>query len=87
MDFTIKLKLLIIVLKVQWNKAVVLIYDLSTKNITCIIPFFMLNMNKSISKVLFHSRDFGHWYHVIVQLMFIQRVSNDCYYSSKFFAE
>ena len=28
-----------------------------------------------------------HWYKVIVQLMFIQCVSNDCYCSSKFFKE
>ena len=57
---------MMIVLKVPWNKAVVLKYDLSTKNITCIITFFMYNMNQLILKVLFHSKDFVCWYNVIV---------------------
>ena len=48
---------------------------------------FHANVNKLISKVLFHSKDVGHWYSVIVQLMFTQCVSNNCYCSSKFFVE
>ena len=34
-------------------------------------------MNKLILKVLFHSKDVGHWYNVIVQLISIQCVSNN----------
>ena len=44
-------------------------------------------MNILISKVLFHSKDVGHWYNVIVKLIFIQCVSNDSYCSSKFFGK
>ena len=43
-------------------------------------------MNKLISEVLFYSKDVGHWYNIIVQLMFIQCVFNDCNCSSKIFA-
>ena len=51
---------MMIVLKVPSNKGVVLKYDFSTKNITCIITFFILNVNKLISKILFHPKDTGH---------------------------
>ena len=57
---------MMIVLKIPWNKAVELKYDLSAKNITCIITCLMLNMNKLTSKVLFHSKDVGHGYNVTV---------------------
>ena len=51
---------MMIVLKVPWNKEVVLKYDLSTKNITCIFS------QKDFQTQLISSKDVGYWYNVVL---------------------
>ena len=50
---------MMIVLKVSWNKAVVLKYNLNTKILHAELHFACIVKYKLISKVSFHSKDIG----------------------------